>query len=773
MKAERKRLKLLEAKCQRLRMLSENVRKVRVLKNNIIQDQELFQKTKMSKAEQKRKLVLQEKIKKAQEEDAKVNEIAFINSLEAQNKKIEVQEKHQFMEARLQEIMEERQRKREEQQAKEDAAQERRRALEAMRRARLEEIKLKRKEQQLESSRRHEERIELVKEKAASSSRHATMEEAPSIIPYERKKQCTLCNVEIISEVFLISHLKGRKHRESVREINKKITDVDMEGFSMKYIKESEETNISKQNEREEHQKAMKKRLKKIKSRMNQRGREFEASATNEEKTEESPKRARLHRSLKDINKLLQTQGSTFWPANKITALDRALSEISRLLETKTPADQRVFCQIGGLAVLTRILLLLDISGDKKTTKPAITDKILIHASEVSLLACDGNAENCQYMLLSNKLSTLIDLLNYRLEIPIEGAATKELNESQENVKLKNEDPLVCSLLQTLSSITRMLNVGAKTKKGSSDNFQRISDLVSYIVCCGILDKYHQIFQRIQEPLEDSTTLQFFDNVIQMLQGVVISLVRMENVFSSKKEDPTGILHYFESTHLLGLLSLMYALLHNSGAARISPSPFPLSEGTITILTSVLRLVNFTALLDIHVLQDILGAEGNCLQFRSIANYILRYCSTQNCDDLLSELVVSVGYYTVLNKDNQIFLQTGRAPTILQQLCLLPFSYFSDPKLRNVLLPTLVSCCYESQENKAAIEQEISSALLVSFIEENVKDSKSEEPASSKPFSLSADGVSLRSTLNLRFPRTNYEEAIKFFSLGKAEEGKP
>ena len=53
----------------------------------------------------------------------------------------------------------------------------------------------------------------------------------------------------------------------------------------------------------------------------------------------------------------------------------------------------------------------------------------------------------------------------------------------------------------------------------------------------------------------------------------------------------------------LGLLSLMYALLHNSGAARISPSPFPLSEGTITILTSVLRLVNFTALLDINALQ--------------------------------------------------------------------------------------------------------------------------------------------------------------------------
>ena len=39
----------------------------------------------------------------------------------------------------------------------------------------------------------------------------------------------------------------------------------------MKYIKDIGEINISKQNEIEEQQKAMKKRLKKIKSRMNQR----------------------------------------------------------------------------------------------------------------------------------------------------------------------------------------------------------------------------------------------------------------------------------------------------------------------------------------------------------------------------------------------------------------------------------------------------------------------------------------------------------------------
>ncbi|XP_065059584.1 S phase cyclin A-associated protein in the endoplasmic reticulum-like isoform X1 [Rhopilema esculentum] len=823
-KAERKRLKLLEAKCARLRVLSENVRKVRALKNKIINNQQDILVEKMTKAEHKRQLMLKEKIKKAQVEEAKVNEIAFINSLEAQNKKIEVQEKHQFMEARLQDIMEERQRKREGQQAKEEAAQERRRALEAERRARLEEIKLKRLEQeikrkkekqererareeaikerqrdremkvaarnealekaaeelqkkielkQLESSRRHEERIELVKEKAASSSRHTTVEEAPSIVPYERKKQCTLCNVEILSEVFLVSHLKGGKHRESVKEINKKITEIDMEGFSMKYIKDMEDTSDTKQKEIEENLKSTKKRLKKIKSRMNQRGREYEASLSNETKSEESPKRARLQRSLKEINKLLQTQGNTFWPANKVTSLDRALIEITKLLEGKEQTDQRVFCNIGGIAVLTRILLLVDLSVDILTTKPVITDKILVHTCELLSLACHGNPDSCQYMLLTNKLSTIIDLLNYRSEdVPIKDTQGQQVEGNLSTIiKPMSNDLLVLTLLETLTTITRMLNVsqGEKAQKGVGDNAQRVSDLVSYFVCCGALGKYYKMFQCLQEPLEDTSLLTFYQRVIEMLQGIVLALARLDGIFSGKKSDATGLLQFFKSTHLLGLLSLMYALLHSSGSARVSPSPFPLSDVTVAILTAVLRLINLVAFVDVKLLQDILGSEGNCLQFRSVANYILRYCSTQSSDDLLAELVIAVGNFTVLNKENQGFIQTGRAPTILQQLCLLPFSYFSDPKLQTILLPTLIACCFESQENRITIEQEISCTLLSAFIEDNIKNVPKDADAIKVLSPLSGEGLFSRAALHYRFPRLKYEEAAKFFSKPPGE----
>ena len=65
----------------------------------------------------------------------------------------------------------------------------------------------------------------------------------------------------------------------------------------------------------------------------------------------------------------------------------------------------------------------------------------------------------------------------------------------------------------------------------------------------------------------------------------------------------------------------------------------------------------------------------------------------------------------------QVIIQSGQPPTVLQQLCALPFQYFSDPRLTNVLFPTLVSCCYNNHLNREILEQDLSCALLANFIE--------------------------------------------------------
>ncbi|KAL8580353.1 hypothetical protein ACOMHN_037452 [Nucella lapillus] len=78
-----------------------------------------------------------------------------------------------------------------------------------------------------------------------------------------------------------------------------------------------------------------------------------------------------------------------------------------------------------------------------------------------------------------------------------------------------------------------------------------------------------------------------------------------------------------------------------------------------------------------------LREEGMSLEFEHMASYLILYSSHHLCDDLLHQVILCVGYFTVLHHDNQV---------VLQQLCSLPFQYFSDPCLTAVLFPALISC---------------------------------------------------------------------------------
>ena len=69
-------------------------------------------------------------------------------------------------------------------------------------------------------------------------------------------------------------------------------------------------------------------------------------------------------------------------------------------------------------------------------------------------------------------------------------------------------------------------------------------------------------------------------------------------------------------------------------------------------------------------------------------------------------------------------MELGTPPTILQQLCNLPFNYFSDSKLICVLYPTLICFCYQNEKNKSVLSTEVSTDLLANFIEERFNDVK-------------------------------------------------
>ncbi|ERE75089.1 S phase cyclin A-associated protein in the endoplasmic reticulum-like protein [Cricetulus griseus] len=176
MKAQQLREKLREEKTLKLQKLLEREKDVRKWKEELLDQRRRMMEEKLLHAEFKREVQLQAIVKKAQEEEAKVNEIAFINTLEAQNKRHDVLSKLKEYEQRLNELQEERQRRQEEKQARDEAVQERKRALEAERQARVEELLMKRKEQ--------EARIEQQRQEKEKAREDAARERARYLICY-------------------------------------------------------------------------------------------------------------------------------------------------------------------------------------------------------------------------------------------------------------------------------------------------------------------------------------------------------------------------------------------------------------------------------------------------------------------------------------------------------------------------------------------------------------------------------------------------------------
>uniref|UniRef100_A0A4W4GBH6 U1-type domain-containing protein n=1 Tax=Electrophorus electricus TaxID=8005 RepID=A0A4W4GBH6_ELEEL len=777
LKAQQLRDKLREEKTHKLQKLLEREKEVRKWKEELLDQRRRMMEEKLVHAEFKRELQLQAIVKKAQEEEAKVNEIAFINTLEAQNKRHDVLAKLNEYEQRLNELQEERQKRQEEKQARDEAVQERKRALEAERQARVEELLMKRREQEArieqqrqekeraredaarerardreerlaalsaaqqeameelqkkiqlkhdESSRRHMEQIEQRKGKAAelSSGRHANTDYAPKLTPYERKKQCSLCSVVITSEVHLFSHTKGKRHQQAVRDSSsiqgRELSDEEVEHLSLKkyivdVVTDSTLTPESPR-DREEKQKARKK-AKKLRARMN----------------------SRLQRLVKDLGKQLQGQDSGQWASNKVSGLDRTLGEISRILEKQNNADQVAFQVGGGLSALEQILQVVMVASTP-TAVPRIPLRSLCTAVNVYYLACSHCSTNCCYVFYSNRIAPLLDLVLHQLTLYV---PDEDRSIFGRGVNKQVFEGLITGLLQTTAAVLSLLHPSgpeagrtsprscspdAKSKPAPSENFTtRAQDLLSYVVNMGLLDKLYGCFLSVQGPIDESPKISaFLEQATSLLHAtckLCFSVMgRSASIFDDKRQDATGLTPLLQSLDLVGVLHMLYCILLHSGLPEpqgAGPAMAPELYGptVVRVALQALRFLNCYALLNLAAFQSVLGAEGLSLAFRHIVSSLLWYCSQNSSEELLHEIIICVGYFTVNHPDNQVIVQSGRQPSVLQKLCQLPFQYFSHPRLIRVLFPTLISACYDNPHNKVILKQEMSCVLLATFIQ--------------------------------------------------------
>uniref|UniRef100_A0A8C5MC71 S-phase cyclin A associated protein in the ER n=1 Tax=Leptobrachium leishanense TaxID=445787 RepID=A0A8C5MC71_9ANUR len=890
LKAQQLREKLREEKALKLQKLLEREKDVRKWKEELLEQRRKMMDEKLLHAEFKREVQLQAIVKKAQEEEAKVNEIAFINTLEAQNKRHDVLAKLKEYEQRLNELQEERQRRQEEKQARDEAVQERKRVLEAERQARVEELMMKRKEQEAriemqrqekeraredaarerardreerlaaltaaqqeameelqkkiqlkhdESVRRHLEQIEQRKEKAAelSSGRHASTEYAPKLTPYERKKQCTLCNVTISSDVYLLSHMKGKKHQLAVRENSsiqgRELSDEEVEHLSLKkYIVDilvETVTPVELVKDGEEKQKN-KKKAKKLKTRLNNRAKEYESALEAKTPVTDSPYKAKLQRLTKDLQKQLQAQDSGAWASNKVSAMDRAMGELSRILEKQNVADQIAFRGAGGLSVLEQILQTATPVGNSSTAS-RVPFKSLCNAVNIYTLTCSNCLENSTYVLMSSKITFLLELLIHQLTLFVPDDEKTILGRS---VNKQVFDSLTTGLLLLCSRILTSCDSPAggektetikiiqetKSKTSSADTTSsRIQDIISYTVNIGLIDKLCGCFLSIQGPLDEnpkvSAFLQAATALLQQLCRLCMSVSKRSCDIFEASQDPTGLSSSLQSSDLVGVLHMLYcSLFHNTTSdASGSSSKETYEQNTIQVASHSLRFLNSFATLDLQAFQSVVGAEGLSLAFRHVISSLLWFCSQYTCEELLHEIIVCVGYFTVNHLDNQVskeeqkmgtargrgflsvnngrserdsnikppnfslavaadqvnpfttrrslqvIVQSGRHPTVLQKLCQLPFQYFSDSRLVRLLFPTLISACYNNPQNRLILEQELSCQLLATFIQDCLQGSTHPDSRTSQ----NKDNAVRYLEFSSRFPRHCWELSRQFF----------
>ena len=127
---------------------------------------------------------------------------------------------------------------------------------------------------------------------------------------------------------------------------------------------------------------------------------------------------------------------------------------------------------------------------------------------------------------------------------------------------------------------------------------------------------------------------------------------------------------------------------------------------------------------------------------------------------LLNEVLLLCGYFVVLHPQNQGVLRWGKSPTILKKLWHLPFPYFCDPELQEVLLPTFLAACYKNQNNRVVVEQDFSLKMLLHSL--RVVEINGTELQQIKAENVGGQQSASCFSIGKRFPLSQIPEALKW-----------
>mmetsp|Transcript_29862 Transcript_29862/g.96380 ORF Transcript_29862/g.96380 Transcript_29862/m.96380 type:complete len:278 (+) Transcript_29862:448-1281(+) len=201
----------------------------------------------------------------------------------------------------------------------------------------------------------------------------------------------------------------------------------------------------------------------------------------------------------------------------------------------------------------------------------------------------------------------------------------------------------------------------------------------------------------------------------------------------------------------------------------------------LSVCRLAVQLLTHIGAIDAPLLRRTLGAGELKAQLLHLVHLALDLCAgamapadeggcAEEVRCLLHELLLLLGIFTHGSRPNAELLRwrKGDHPTMLHRLVSLPFAYFCVPRLRAVLLPTLLCGCFCDQSNTRILAAHLHPDHLVRFLREEIAAAPAAHaltPAAllvSDPSQLPA--VTMDYSLAARLPPTEWEAALAFFA---------
>lgn len=385
--------------------------------------------------------------------------------------------------------------------------------------------------------------------------------------------------------------------------------------------------------------------------------------------------------------------------------LENLLKDLIKLLDQKKQNDLHILRQVKLIHCLVEVL-----------KKPAACHKSEIKSLGkimeliIKILTIFSTLlENRNYMIVTNRISVIADLLLWVLNKP-------------------TKIPLGVSFLPALISI---ITIHIKHRITFEYLYMK-DDTLEYLFLSNIPIKFKQKYYNLNGPIDLNSGFGSFPLVLLKSLGMFESLTKQINinyltkpVYVKHTKMNENILFMLEYSELLGVVHLLSVLLLSNGPIKLKEKVPVQSQTVISASLLAVKILNNICRIDLNLVQNIMSSKLNQEQIQHVISYIISYSleyleTSDVIKELLHELLLLISYLALNNENFQNVVNKGEI-TIIQHICSLPFSYFSDTQLKDILFPTLITMTYNNERNTQILAKEINLEFIVMYLKEKIQ----------------------------------------------------